>query len=120
MIRPLPAFLLSSLIALGGAAVFVLLAGGATFHVGLTRLPLIYVLTPLLGLALFQLAFGLTARRWRGSVFWLLALPISGTLWGTGLYLVLQDQLSPLTVAVAEAVTHVAAGLVALRLTEAA
>nr|WP_111298867.1 hypothetical protein [Paracoccus saliphilus] len=118
MTRSLPAFAAAALVALTGAAGFVLLAGGTTFSVGMARVPLVYVLTPLVALALFQLVFGLTTRRWRGSRFWMVALPLSALLWGGGLYLVLEAWLTPRTVLWAEAAVHLVAGLLALRLTE--
>lgn len=118
MTRSLPAFAAASLVALMGAGGFVLLAGGTTFSVGLAQIPLVYVLTPLVALALFQLAFGLSAHRWRGSRFWMVALPLSALLWGGGLYLVLEGWLAPRAALWAEAGAHLAAGLAALRLTE--
>lgn len=118
MTHSLPAFAAASLVALLGAAGFVLLAGGTTFSVGLAQIPLVYVLTPLVALALFQLVFGLSTRRWRGSRFWMAALPLSAVMWGVGLYLMLDGWLTPRAALWAEAVAHLAAGLVALRLTE--
>lgn len=118
MTRSLPAFAAASLVALLGAGGFVVLAGGTTFSVGMARVPLVYVLTPLVALALFQLVFGVMAGRWRGTRFWMVALPLSALLWCVGLYMVLEAWLTPRAALWAEAAAHLAAGLTALRLTE--
>ena len=114
MTPALPAWLLAALIALTGAAGVLVLAGGVTVPVGGTALPLAYALPPLVGLALFQLVFGLLARRWRGLGYWLVALPLSAAIWGGALALMLEGRLTA-TQALGLAVAgHLAAGLAAL------
>ncbi|WP_410217538.1 hypothetical protein [Paracoccus sp. (in: a-proteobacteria)] len=117
MMRALPAFAVASLVALSGAAGFARLVGGATFAMGQTQVPVIYVAPPLIGLALFQLVFGLLCTRWRGLRFWLTALPMSTILWVGGLYLLLEGRIEGRVFLGAEVMVHLMAGLIALRLT---
>jgi hypothetical protein len=67
-----PAFALGA-----GTAVAVLLWLGQTaLRLPGTTVPAAYAAAPLAGLAVFQIAFGLIARRWRGLLFWAAALPV--------------------------------------------
>ncbi|TGN50207.1 hypothetical protein E4L95_17615 [Paracoccus liaowanqingii] len=94
MTAPLPSGLLAALIALGGAAGVLVVAGGAVFPMGGTDLPAAYVLPPLVALALFQLVFGAMSGRWRGPGFWLAALPLTALIWGAGLWLLLDGRIT--------------------------
>lgn len=114
MIRALPAYLLAALIALSGAAGVLVAVGGATFPLGGIDMPYVYVLPPLVALALFQLIFGSTTGRWRGLRFWALALPVSAAIWGAGLVLLLEAQTTAVQALIGVAAAHVAAGLIAL------
>jgi ABC-type multidrug transport system permease subunit len=114
MIRPLPAFALASLAALAGGWAFMAGVGGQTFAVGLVRMPVIYLLTPLLALALFQIVFGALSGLWRGWRFWAAALPFAMTVWGFGLVLSLSANAPPATALALVVVVLLAFGIWAL------
>lgn len=114
MISLLPPLILAALPALAAGAGAVLLLGGETFPAGPTRLPMVYVLTPLAVLAVFQIVFGALTGRWRGWRFWALALPVSAILWGAGLILFLDGRAAPLALLLAEAVAHLLVATIAL------
>lgn len=114
MTRPLPAGLLACLIALGGAAGVLLAVGGAVLPMGGTDLPTAYVLPPLVALALFQLIFGALSGHWRGPRFWMVALPVSASIWGAGLWLLLDGRITAPQALAGTALAHLAAVLVAL------
>ncbi|MDM7459028.1 MAG: hypothetical protein P3W94_006685 [Paracoccus sp. (in: a-proteobacteria)] len=97
----------------GLAALAVLLMlGGETFPIGPQRLPMAYALTPVAGLAVFQLVFGMLTGRWRGGRYWLVALPVSALIWGTGLVLLLEGLVRPAHLLAGQFVAHTAvAGL---------
>lgn len=114
MIRALPAYLLAALLGVAGAAGTLSAVAARTVPMLGTAVPLAYLLPPLVGLALFQLAFGLTAGRWRGWRFWAAALPLSVAIWGGCLIALLQGAATWRQAAVAAALGHVLAGLAAL------
>lgn len=93
------------------------LVRGETFPAGPTRLPMLYVLPPLAGLALFQLLFGGLTGLWRGARFWVTALAIVAPVWASGLALVLDARLSPLAGLGLVLALLALAGLIALRRT---
>ncbi|MDM7459225.1 MAG: hypothetical protein P3W94_007730 [Paracoccus sp. (in: a-proteobacteria)] len=103
--------------AAGLAALAVLLMlGGETFPIGPQRLPMAYALTPVAGLAVFQLVFGMLTGRWRGGRYWLIALPVSALIWGTGLFLLLEGLVRPAPLLAGQFAAHTAAaGLAILR-----
>lgn len=110
----LPPALLAALIAFGGAAGVLVVAGGAVLPLGGIDLPTAYLLPPLVALALFQLVFGALARRWRGLSFWLVALPVSALIWGAGLWLLLDARITVPQALAGTAIGHLAALLAAL------
>ena len=81
------------------------------------RVPLAYLLPPIVGLALFQLVFGVCTGRWRGLWFWAAAIPLSAVMWGAALMALLGGHASWQAALGVAAVGHVAAGLAALSLT---
>ncbi|MBW7055828.1 hypothetical protein KY389_03850 [Paracoccus bogoriensis] len=114
----LPPLFLAALPALAvGAGVLVVL-GGETFPIGPTRLPMVYLVTPLAVLAVFQIVFGGLTGRWRGWRFWALALPVSAILWGTGLILFLDGRAAPVPLLLAEAAAHLLVAALALEALE--
>ena len=114
MIGLLPPLFLAALPALAAGAGVLLVLGGETFPVGLTRLPMAYLLTPLAVLAVFQIVFGALTGRWRGWRFWALALPVSAILWGAGLILFLDGRAAPVPLLLAEAAAHLLVATLAL------
>lgn len=120
MPRAIGPFLTGMLAALAAGWGWLVVVGGATFAIGPTRLPLAYVLTPLLGLALFQLVFGLLTGRWRGWRFWAIVAPFSAAVWGLDVVSAISAQLSPLPALLAVLAAHLTFGLWALSRTEPA
>ncbi len=117
MPRAVGAFLVALLSAIVGVAAYWGWIGGATFAVGPTRLPLVFVMPPVLGLALFQLVFGAMTGCWRGWRFWAVAGPFAAATWGLGLTAAIGGFVSPtLSLALVLALT-VGFGLFALRAT---
>lgn len=101
--------------AAGMAALAVLLTlGGETFPVGPRRLPMAYALTPVAGLAVFQLLFGTLTGRWRGGRYWMIALPVSAVIWGAGLVLLLEGMVAPGPLLLGQFIAHVAVAALAV------
>jgi len=117
MPRAIGPFLSGALAALAGGCGWLAVVGGATFAMGPMRLPMVYALTPLLGLALFQLVFSGLTGRWRGWRFWAVALPFSACLWALGVAVAITAQAAPLTALLGVLALHLAFGLWALSVT---
>lgn len=69
--------------------------GGTTLRIPGTTVPAAYAAAPLAGLAVFQIAYGALARRWRGMTFWAAALPVTGAVTALALAAVLTAHLAP-------------------------
>lgn len=117
MIPALPAYLLSAGLGLAGAAGILSAVAAQTVPLLGTQVPLAYLLPPIVGLALFQLVFGVGTGRWRGLRFWVAAIPLSAVIWGAALMALLGGHASWQAALGVAAVGHVAAGLAALSLT---
>lgn len=117
MIPALPAYLLSAGLGLAGAAGILSAVAAQTVPLLGTQVPLAYLLPPIVGLALFQLVFGVFTGRWRGWRFWAAAIPLSAVIWGAALMALLGGHASWQAALGVAAVGHVAAGLAALSLT---
>lgn len=117
MIPALPAYLLSAGLGLAGAAGILSAVAAQTVPLLGTQVPLAYLLPPIVGLALFQLVFGVCTGRWRGLRFWVAAIPLSAVIWGAALMALLGGHASWQAALGVAAVGHVAAGLAALSLT---
>jgi hypothetical protein len=120
MSRAIGPFLSGVLAALAGGWGWLALVGGSTFVAGPTRLPMVYALTPVLGLALFQLVFSGLTGRWRGWRFWAVALPFSACIWTLGVAVAITGQAAPLTALLGVLALHLAFGLWALSMTRPA
>lgn len=117
MIPALPAYLLSAGLGLAGAAGILSAVAAQTVPLLGTQVPLAYLLPPIVGLALFQLVFGVCTGRWRGLRFWVAAIPLSAVIWGAALMALLGGHASWQAALGVAAFGHVAAGLAALSLT---
>ena len=117
MIPALPAYLLSAGLGLAGAAGILSAVAAQTVPLLGTQVPLAYLLPPIVGLALFQLVFGVCTGRWRGWRFWAAAIPLSAVIWGAALMALLGGHASWQAALGVAAAGHVAAGLAALSLT---